>query len=163
MGRFEELYRHSLEDPEGFWGEAAARIDWEEQWTRVLDDSGAPFYRWFSGGRLNTCHNALDRHVDGGRGEQLALIYDSPVTDTRRCSTRQSPWSGKSRSAASSCSGRRWSASSIRNETSTGKKLSQAPSRPPAFRSRRRIPCTSSTPRARPVSRRGSCATTAVM
>src|SRR5436189_4880505 len=84
MGRFEELYRHSLEDPEGFWGEAAARIDWEEQWTRVLDDSGAPFYRWFSGGRLNTCHNALDRHVDGGRGEQLALIYDSPVTDTRR-------------------------------------------------------------------------------
>jgi hypothetical protein len=48
----------------------------------VLDDSRAPFYRWFAGGRLNTCHNALDRHVDGGRADQLALVYDSPVTDT---------------------------------------------------------------------------------
>jgi propionyl-CoA synthetase len=83
MGRFEELYRRSLEDPEGFWGEAAERIEWEEPWTRVLDDSRAPFYRWFSGGRLNTCHNALDRHVDGGRGDQLALIYDSPVTGAK--------------------------------------------------------------------------------
>ncbi len=80
MGRFEEMYRRSLEDPEGFWAEAATRIDWDEPWQQVLDDSRAPFYRWFIGGRLNSCHNALDRHVDGGRADQPALIYDSPVT-----------------------------------------------------------------------------------
>jgi propionyl-CoA synthetase len=82
MGRFDEIYRHSLDDPETFWAEAAAAIDWDEPWARVLDESRAPFYRWFTGGRLNTCHNALDRHVEGGRADQLALIYDSPVTGT---------------------------------------------------------------------------------
>jgi propionyl-CoA synthetase len=82
VGRFDETYRRSLEQPEAFWAGAAAAIDWDEPWQRVLDDSGAPFYRWFTGGRLNTCHNALDRHVEGGRADQLALIYDSPVTDT---------------------------------------------------------------------------------
>jgi len=82
VGRFDEVYRRSLAEPEGFWAEAAARIDWVEPWERVLDDSGAPFYRWFTGGRLNTCYNALDRHVERGRADQLALIYDSPVTDT---------------------------------------------------------------------------------
>jgi len=82
MSRFDEVYRRSLEDPEGFWAEAAAAIDWDEPWERVLDDSRAPLYRWFAGGRLNTCHNALDRHVEGGRADQLALIYDSPVTGT---------------------------------------------------------------------------------
>jgi propionyl-CoA synthetase len=82
MSRFEETYRRSLEEPEAFWAEAAAEIDWDEPWQRVLDDSRAPFYRWFSGGRMNTCHNALDRHVEGARADQPALIYDSPVTDT---------------------------------------------------------------------------------
>jgi propionyl-CoA synthetase len=82
VGRFAEVYRHSLDQPENFWAEAAAAIDWVEPWQRVLDDSQAPFYRWFTGGRLNTCNNALDRHVDGGRGEQPALVYDSPVTET---------------------------------------------------------------------------------
>jgi propionyl-CoA synthetase len=82
MGRFDEVYRRSLQEPEAFWGEAAAAIDWVEPWERVLDDSRAPFYRWFAGGRLNTCFNALDRHVDGGRADQPALIYDSPVTGT---------------------------------------------------------------------------------
>ena len=79
-GRFEEVYRRSLEQPEEFWAQAAAEIDWIEPWQRVLDDSRAPLYRWFAGGRLNTCYNALDRHVERGRAEQLALIYDSPVT-----------------------------------------------------------------------------------
>ena len=82
MGRFDEMYRHSLDDPEKFWAEAAAEIDWDEPWERVLDESRAPFYRWFAGGRLNSCHNALDRHIEGGRADQLALIYDSPVTGT---------------------------------------------------------------------------------
>jgi propionyl-CoA synthetase len=80
MGRFDETYRRSLDDPEGFWAEAAAAIDWDEPWERVLDESQAPFYRWFAGGRLNSCFNALDRHVERGRADQLALIYDSPVT-----------------------------------------------------------------------------------
>src|SRR5690606_268941 len=57
-------------------------IHWDKRWDRVLDDSNAPFYRWYPGARLNTCYNALDRHVEGGRAEQTALIYDSPVTDT---------------------------------------------------------------------------------
>ena len=80
--RFDEIYRQSVEQPEQFWAQAAAEIDWVKPWERVLDDSRAPFYRWFTGGQMNTCYNALDRHVDGGRADQLALIYDSPVTDT---------------------------------------------------------------------------------
>jgi propionyl-CoA synthetase len=84
MGRFEDVYRRSLKEPEAFWAEAAEGIDWVEPWDSVLDASRAPFYRWFTGGRLNTCYNALDRHVERGRGEQAALIYDSPLTDTVR-------------------------------------------------------------------------------
>jgi propionyl-CoA synthetase len=80
MGSYPDTYARSLADPEGFWLEAAAAIDWETPPTRALDDSAAPLYRWFPDGRLNTCHNALDRHVASGRGEQAALIYDSPVT-----------------------------------------------------------------------------------
>ncbi len=82
MATYQSVYERSLRDPESFWAEAAEGIDWERRWDRVLDDSRAPFYRWFSGGRLNTCYNCLDRHVDAGRGEQAALIYDSPVTET---------------------------------------------------------------------------------
>jgi propionyl-CoA synthetase len=82
MGRYDEVFLRSLSDRAGFWGEAAEAIDWERRWDRVLDDSNPPFYRWFSGGRLNTCWNALDRHVAGGRATQLALIYDSPVSGT---------------------------------------------------------------------------------
>src|ERR1043165_8821270 len=87
MGRFDEVYRQSLEDPEGFWAEAAEAIDGDAPWARVLNDSRAPFYRWFVGGRLNSCHNALDRHVEAGRGDQLALLHDSPVTDTKGTNT----------------------------------------------------------------------------
>ncbi len=82
MGRYEEAYKRSIEDPEGFWKEAAKEITWFEPYKKVLDDSSPPFYRWFSGGKMNTCYNALDRHVEGGRADQVALIYDSPVTDT---------------------------------------------------------------------------------
>src|SRR5581483_11040859 len=82
--RYEEAYRRSLADPEGFWAEAAEAIDWETRWESVLDRSRPPFYLWFRGGRLNTCWNALDRHVERGRGEQVALIYDSPVTGTTK-------------------------------------------------------------------------------
>ncbi len=80
---YKETYKRSMEDPDGFWSDAAADIDWYKPWDKVLDDSNVPFYRWFSGGELNTCFNALDRHADGGRGDQLALIHDSPVTDSK--------------------------------------------------------------------------------
>ena len=83
-GAYAAAHRRSLTDPEGFWGEAAAELVWTRRWTRVLDDSNKPLYRWFVGGELNTCYNMLDRHVASGRGEQLALIYDSPVTDAVR-------------------------------------------------------------------------------
>jgi propionyl-CoA synthetase len=83
-GAYAAAHRRSLTDPEGFWGEAAADLVWTRRWTRVLDDSNKPLYRWFVGGELNTCYNMLDRHVASGRGEQLALIYDSPVTDAVR-------------------------------------------------------------------------------
>ncbi|MES9901389.1 MAG: propionyl-CoA synthetase [Sedimenticola sp.] len=81
---YNEIYTRSMEDPEGFWGEAAADIDWYKPWDKVLDDSNKPFYKWFAGGELNTCYNALDRHVETGRGDQAALIYDSPVTDSKK-------------------------------------------------------------------------------
>lgn len=87
MNKYDAVHRRSLENAEEFWADAAADIEWHKTWDKVLDDSRAPFYRWFSGGQLNTCHNALDRHVDAGRGEQAALIYDSPVTDSKRTLT----------------------------------------------------------------------------
>jgi propionyl-CoA synthetase len=82
MGRYEEVFRESVQDPQKFWGKVAEEISWYKRWDTVLDDSKAPFYRWFVGGELNTCYNALDRHVEGGRADQVSLIYDSPVTDT---------------------------------------------------------------------------------
>jgi propionyl-CoA synthetase len=84
---YKEVYERSLHDPEGFWAEAAAAIEWDTPPTRILDDTAAPLYTWFPDGVMNTCHNALDRHVDGGRADQLALVYDSPVTDTIRTFT----------------------------------------------------------------------------
>ncbi|MBT5264064.1 MAG: AMP-binding protein, partial [Rhodospirillaceae bacterium] len=82
MGAHDDLHRRSLEDPEGFWAEAAEDIHWYKRWDKVLDDSNPPFYRWYPGARTNTCYNAIDRHVESGRANQAALIYDSPVTDT---------------------------------------------------------------------------------
>lgn len=87
MTKYSEVYKHSMENPEAFWGEAAKDIHWDQPWNKVLDDSREPFYRWFQGGKLNTCYNAIDRHIVDGRGKQLALIYDSPVTDTKRTYT----------------------------------------------------------------------------
>jgi propionyl-CoA synthetase len=78
------VYRESLEDPEAFWGHAAEEVFWEKRWNKVLGNSSGPYYRWFEGGILNTCHNCLDLHVERGEGEHIALIYDSPVTSTIR-------------------------------------------------------------------------------
>ena len=84
MGRYAEEFHRSITDPEAFWGDAARGIDWYREPSVILDSSNPPFYRWFSDGELNTCYNALDRHVRDGRGDQAALIYDSPVTGTSR-------------------------------------------------------------------------------
>jgi propionyl-CoA synthetase len=84
MKNYADIHRASLGNPDEFWGQAAEGIDWDTPWTKVLDNPAADTYRWFSGGRLNTCFNALDRHVEHGRGEQVAIIYDSAVTDTKR-------------------------------------------------------------------------------
>jgi propionyl-CoA synthetase len=79
---YDEVYARSLNDPERFWAAAAEDVHWHRRWDRVFDDSRPPFYRWFVGGRLNTCYNALDVHVERGRAKQRALVYDSPVTNT---------------------------------------------------------------------------------
>ncbi|BBZ37066.1 propionyl-CoA synthetase [Mycobacterium conspicuum] len=87
MGGYRELFSASLNDPETFWAQAARDVTWLDPPQRVLDDSRSPFYRWFPDATLNTCANALDRHVAGGRAEQAALIYDSPVTGVKRSYT----------------------------------------------------------------------------
>ncbi|GAA4251346.1 propionyl-CoA synthetase [Dactylosporangium darangshiense] len=84
MGAYRDTYRQSLEDPEWFWRDAASGVDWARMPIRVLDEDRPPFYRWFPDAELNTCHNALDRHVDAGRGDAVALVYDSPVTGSVR-------------------------------------------------------------------------------
>ena len=84
MGRYADAFRRSLDDPQGFWGAAASGIEWYTEPTVILDTSNPPFYRWFADGSMNTCFNALDRHVRAGRGDQAALIYDSPVTGASR-------------------------------------------------------------------------------
>ena len=81
---YEETYRRAQDDPEAFWAAAAQPLVWSRRWDAVCDDSRPPLRRWFAGGELNTCYNCLDRHVERGRGKQLALVYDSPVTNTVR-------------------------------------------------------------------------------
>ncbi len=83
-GEYEITFQKSIERAEDFWAEAARDIQWYREYSRVLDDSNPPFYRWFPDGEINTCYNALDYHVASGRAEQIALIYDSPVTGTVR-------------------------------------------------------------------------------
>ncbi len=87
MGDYSAAYARSLQDPDGFWGDAAAGVTWRETPSKVLDRSAAPFFRWFPDGVLNTCENALDRHVRDGQGDRIALIHDSPVTDSVRTFT----------------------------------------------------------------------------
>ena len=80
--RYHEVHARSLRDPEGFWGEAAREIDWIEPARKIFDRSIGPYGRWFAGAVVNTCYNALDRHVAGGRAGQVALIHDSPLTNS---------------------------------------------------------------------------------
>lgn len=81
---YKSTYDSWKSNPEAFWLEAAKSISWKKPPSKALDDSDAPMYRWFSDAEANTCYNALDRHVEAGRGDQTAVIYDSPVTGTKR-------------------------------------------------------------------------------
>ena len=87
MGDYTAVFEKSIKDPAAFWGEHAGAIDWYKPWQEVLSADNAPFYKWFTGGELNTCYNAVDRHVSGGRADQPAIIYDSPVTNTKQTIT----------------------------------------------------------------------------
>ncbi|ARR02574.1 MAG: propionyl-CoA synthetase [Campylobacter sp.] len=80
---YQESYELSINEPENFWAQAAQKVHWYNEWDKVLDDSG-DHYKWFVGGCMNSCYNALDLHIHNNRGDQLALIYDSPVTDTKK-------------------------------------------------------------------------------
>ncbi|MCC5574969.1 propionyl-CoA synthetase [Microtetraspora sp. AC03309] len=81
---YADVHARSVEDPESFWREAAAAVTWYREPERALDSARPPFYQWFPGGELNTCYNALDRHVEAGHGDRLALVYDSPMTGVCR-------------------------------------------------------------------------------
>ncbi|MCY4227054.1 MAG: propionyl-CoA synthetase [Gammaproteobacteria bacterium] len=97
--KFDKIYERACKDPEGFWAEAAENVHWYKKWDRVLDDSDAPFYRWFTGGQTNVCYNAVDIHVANGRGNQTAIIHESPITHSRQTLSYQELQQGVSRFA----------------------------------------------------------------
>nr|CAD7430593.1 unnamed protein product [Timema monikensis] len=82
--KYVETFQRSIENPEEFWAEVGRGVSWSKTWDRVLDDTNQPFTKWFVGGELNACYNAVDRHVEAGRGSKVALIHDSPITKTVR-------------------------------------------------------------------------------
>ena len=77
------IYNQSIENPEEFWGEVAEDVFWFKKPTKILNSSKPPFYKWFEDGTTNTCYNALDLHIDNGKGDKTALIYDSPITGNK--------------------------------------------------------------------------------
>jgi propionyl-CoA synthetase len=81
---YQDIYDRWQSNPEAFWMEAAQAIDWDEAPKQALYDRGDHMYEWFADAKVNTCWNAVDRHVENGRGEQTAIIYDSPITHTKR-------------------------------------------------------------------------------
>ncbi|XP_067906556.1 acyl-CoA synthetase short-chain family member 3, mitochondrial isoform X2 [Heterodontus francisci] len=97
---YENVFRKSIEEPEKFWSECAQGISWFKPWRKTLDFSNPPFVRWFVDGELNVCYNALDRHVENGLGDQIAIIHDSPVTDTKQTITYKEALEQVSRLAA---------------------------------------------------------------
>lgn len=86
---YSDTYLRSLEEPEEFWEEIATTVHWDKPFEKVLDNSDPPFSKWFVGGYLNACYNAVDRHVHAGNGDKVAIIHDSPITNTIRKVTYQ--------------------------------------------------------------------------
>ena len=80
---FNEIYQNSIQKPEEFWKNISNEIFWFKKPTKILNKSNPPFYKWFEDGTTNTCYNAIDLHIDRGRGDKLALIYDSPITGNK--------------------------------------------------------------------------------
>ena len=80
---YDAWYQQSIEDPEGFWADRANELEWYKKWDKVLDDSNAPFYKWFVGGKTNIVHNAIDRHLTNSRRNKLALIWEGEPGDVR--------------------------------------------------------------------------------
>ena len=81
---FKEIYEESIKKPEEFWQKISEDIFWFKKPTQILKKDKPPFYKWFNDGVTNTCYNALDLHIDEGRGNNLALIYDSPITGNKK-------------------------------------------------------------------------------
>ena len=81
---YKDIYQGWKNDPEAFWMEAAKSLAWEKEPTKALSDENAPLYEWFKDGQINTCYNAVDRHVKAGNGDRVAIIYDSPITGTQK-------------------------------------------------------------------------------
>lgn len=94
-----DVFQASVQKPEQVWGSAAHNITWFKPWNKIMDNSNPPFTKWFTGGKLNMCYNALDRHIENGRGDQIAVIYDSPVTDTKQTITYKEVYEQVSRLA----------------------------------------------------------------
>jgi len=84
LSKYKEVYTSSIKNKEDFWKKVSEDIFWYEEPTRILNTDNPPFYKWFEDGVTNTCYNALDIHVNNGRGEKLAIIYDSPITNTQK-------------------------------------------------------------------------------
>ncbi|MCP4075366.1 MAG: propionyl-CoA synthetase [Gammaproteobacteria bacterium] len=84
MTNYNDIYQQSINDPDTFWSNAAEELNWIKKWDKVIDHDAKPVPRWFTGGQINTCYNAVDRHVESGRADQTAIIYDSPITNQQR-------------------------------------------------------------------------------
>ena len=81
---YQEIYQRSIKDPKTFWSEIAKDIFWYKKPTKILNSSNPPFYKWYEDGITNTCYNAVDLHVEKGEGKKLAIIYDSPITNSKK-------------------------------------------------------------------------------
>ena len=84
MDKYTSAFKESIQSKEEFWAKAAEDVRWTKKYDQVLDSSNPPFYKWFKGGKINTCFNALDRHVEEGNGERIALIYDSAMSNIKK-------------------------------------------------------------------------------
>ena len=82
--KYQEIYQRSIKDAEGFWSEVANDVFWYKKPTKILNSDNPPFYKWFQDGTTNTCYNAVDLHVKNGKGEKIAIIYDSPITNSQK-------------------------------------------------------------------------------
>ena len=82
--KYKDIYQKSIQNREEFWKDISENIFWYKKPTKILNSDKPPFYKWFEDGVTNTCYNALDLHIDEGRGDKLAIIYDSPITETKK-------------------------------------------------------------------------------